>query len=166
MAHLFDQPDNNYTVTWQPEPDVRGTFSIFSTCTVTILLGIWSVIQLNLPRVGWEEDIERFLLWFLASLFVPESSIVLAWSQRNAANRVQKTIDRVFNKYVETSVSGARARMCSKFDELERQRRSPESNPQAQMDYHPQLLGYIWWHSTRCQRIRTNISRRPSPDPY
>jgi putative effector of murein hydrolase LrgA (UPF0299 family) len=120
MAHLFDQPDNNYTVTWQPESDVRGTFGIFSTCTVTILLGIWSVIQLNLPSVGWQEDIERFLLWVLASLFVPESSIVLAWCQRKAANRVQKTVDGVFSKYVEASVSGSRASMCSKFDELER----------------------------------------------
>jgi hypothetical protein len=118
MAHLFDQPSNNHTVTWQPEPDVRGTFSILSTCTITILLGMWSVIQLNRPWVGWDEAFERYFPWSLASLFAPESSIVVAWGQRQAANRVQKTVDEVFSNRVEPSVSGDQASMYAISDEI------------------------------------------------
>jgi hypothetical protein len=119
MAHLFDQPNINHTVTWQPEPDVRGTFSILSTCTITILLGVWSVIQLSLPRLGWEEDIDRFLIWIVTSLLAPESSVLLAWCQRKAANRVQKKVDEVFRTQVEASVSCTQASIYANFDKSE-----------------------------------------------
>jgi hypothetical protein len=105
MAHLFDQPNINETVTWQSEPAVRGTFSILATCTMTIILSIWSVVNLNLPRVHCKDGFENPFLWVVGSLFMPESSVILAWKQRKAASRVQKKVDEVFRTHVGASVS-------------------------------------------------------------
>jgi hypothetical protein len=105
MAHLFDQPNVNETVTWQPESNLRGTFSIFSTCTITIILGVWSVVHLNLPRIDWEDAFTRRLLWAICSVFVPESSVMIAWSQQKAASRVQKKVEEIFDTLASASVS-------------------------------------------------------------
>ncbi|KAK3345005.1 hypothetical protein B0H65DRAFT_573650, partial [Neurospora tetraspora] len=34
---------------WVTEPDIRGTFSILSTCIVTLVLCVWTAIHLNVP---------------------------------------------------------------------------------------------------------------------
>lgn len=44
-----NRTDVHYRLPWQPEPDRRDTFSILSTCLITLGLYIWSEIHLNLP---------------------------------------------------------------------------------------------------------------------
>jgi uncharacterized protein YifN (PemK superfamily) len=98
MAHLFDQPSTNETVIWKADSDLRGSFSILSTCTITLALGVWSAVHLNLPGNPQSRS-EAFLRrtgWIVCSLFAPEVLILVAWSQLKAAKRVQKKIDEVF----------------------------------------------------------------------
>ena len=42
----------NSTARWRPEPDVRGTFSILSSCLITLGLCAWSALHLNVPESG------------------------------------------------------------------------------------------------------------------
>jgi hypothetical protein len=98
MAHLFDQPTSNERITWRADPDFRGSFSILSACTITLFLGVWSAEHLNLPgnpRI-WQETFLHRLGWIVCTLFAPESLILVAWTQREAANRVQTQVEKAF----------------------------------------------------------------------
>jgi hypothetical protein len=98
MAHLFDQPNTNETITWKADSDIRGSFSIISTCTITLALGVWSAVHLNLPGNPKSRS-EAFLRragWIIYSLIAPEFLILVAWTQLKAAKRMQKKIDETF----------------------------------------------------------------------
>jgi hypothetical protein len=127
MAHLFDQPNINETVTWQPESNLRGTFSIISTCTVTITLGVWSVVHLNLPRIAWADAFTRRLVWAICSVLVPEASVIIAWSQHKAASRVQRKVEEVFGTHMGVSVSLNTSQWKAQF--LMNTKDNVESNP-------------------------------------
>jgi hypothetical protein len=47
MDTIFGNGSVNQGSTWQPEPTFRGTFSILSTCLITLGLCAWSAIHLN-----------------------------------------------------------------------------------------------------------------------
>jgi len=50
METIFgDSSSVNKTSPWQPQPTLRGTFGILSTCLVTLGLCVWSAIHLNMP---------------------------------------------------------------------------------------------------------------------
>ncbi|KAH7384001.1 hypothetical protein BKA66DRAFT_90039 [Pyrenochaeta sp. MPI-SDFR-AT-0127] len=98
MAHLFDQPSTNETIKWKADSDLRGSFSIVSTCTITLILGVWSAVHLNLPGNPHSQT-EAFLrrtAWIVCSLFAPEVLIFVAWTQRLAAKRIQKKVETMF----------------------------------------------------------------------
>jgi hypothetical protein len=42
----------NQTGGWHPEPNFRGTFSILSSCWITLILCLWSAVHLNIPAYG------------------------------------------------------------------------------------------------------------------
>jgi hypothetical protein len=107
MAHLFNQATSNKTITWQSDSDLRGSFSILSTCTITLLLGVWSAVHLNLPAnpESWREVLERRAGWIICSLLAPEVMISVAWTQRTAAKRVQKQVQEVFVTRAKETVS-------------------------------------------------------------
>jgi hypothetical protein len=107
MAYLFNQATSNKTMTWQSDSDIRGSFSILSTCTITLLLGVWSAVHLNLPAnpESWSEVLERRTGWIICSLLVPEVLILVAWTQRTAAKRVQKQVQESFVLRTKKTVS-------------------------------------------------------------
>jgi len=68
---------------WHSEPTHRGTFSILSSCLVTMALCIWTAVHLNLPEHRKEsQQVYRKILWLALGLFVPEAVVWNAWRQR------------------------------------------------------------------------------------
>ncbi|KAI4265643.1 MAG: hypothetical protein L6R38_009270, partial [Xanthoria sp. 2 TBL-2021] len=89
MVNPFANSSGSITSTWIPEPNGRGTFTLLSSCLVTISLCVYSAIHLNLPQHGqlWGQW-RRKLLWLVAGLIAPELVAYIAWQQRSEANRL------------------------------------------------------------------------------
>lgn len=51
------------TLSWEPQPTRRGTFSIISTCLVTLALCTWKIVHLNLPGVCPQADLPYSAWW-------------------------------------------------------------------------------------------------------
>ncbi|RMJ04895.1 hypothetical protein CDV36_014430 [Fusarium kuroshium] len=50
MDRIFGNGSASHrTATWEPEPTQRGTFSILSTCLITLSLCVWTAVHLNIP---------------------------------------------------------------------------------------------------------------------
>lgn len=107
MAHLFNQATSNKTIAWQSDSDIRGSWSILSTCTITLCLGVWSAVHLNLPAnpASLGEALRRRTGWAFCSLLAPEILILVAWTQRTAAKRVQEQVQLAFATSTEETVS-------------------------------------------------------------
>ena len=63
----------NATARWQPEPGVRGTWSILWSCLITLGLCAWSTLHLNVPEFGKAN--QQFWVktrWLLCIIFAPE----------------------------------------------------------------------------------------------
>ena len=91
MVNPFGNSHGNTTSTWIPEPNGRGTFTLLSSCLVTISLCVYSAIHLNLPQHGkhWAQW-RRKLLWLVVGLIAPEFVAYVAWQQRSEAKRLLK----------------------------------------------------------------------------
>lgn len=73
MFRPFGLPSENRTAEWHPEPTTRGTFSLVSTCLITMGLCIWTAVHLNIPGPG--ERVTQFwrkVFCVLIGLFAPE----------------------------------------------------------------------------------------------
>jgi hypothetical protein len=107
MAHLFDTPGSNQTIKWQSDSNTRGSFSIISSCTITLVLGVYSAVHLNLPgRPGsFTEAFLRRFAWIMCSLLAPEALVLVAYGQRRAAKRISKKVNEVFGAKSNTAVS-------------------------------------------------------------
>lgn len=75
-----------------------GTFTILSTCTITLTLCVWSSAHLNLPGVNGSRSSKfwRRVAWTLGGLFAPEYLIVTAWTQNRTAKRISKMVEKAF----------------------------------------------------------------------
>jgi hypothetical protein len=91
------QPLGNSTVlpaaAWHPEPRTQGTFSILSSCLITMSLCIWTSLHLNLPEHK-KEYLQKYrkLSWMMLGLIAPEMVVWNAWSQRNEMKKVSKVM--------------------------------------------------------------------------
>lgn len=84
---------SNRTITWQPEPLARGTWSILSVCVITTALCVWTALHLNIPpRDQKHLQFWRKLYWLGIGLFAPEIVAYTAWNQRQAASKGLKGI--------------------------------------------------------------------------
>jgi hypothetical protein len=73
MFSILGDGAANSTARWRPEPDVRGTFSILSSCLITLGLCAWSALHLNVPESG--KATQQFWVktrWLLCAVFAPE----------------------------------------------------------------------------------------------
>lgn len=78
MPDLFGAPSTNKTGQWKPEPDHRGTFSLLSTCLVTMSLCVWSALHLNLAtNKALAAQILRKTTWLVLGLLAPELVFIL-----------------------------------------------------------------------------------------
>ena len=65
--------NESLTSGWHEEPQIRGTWSILSSCIITISLCVWAAAHLNIPEYkkhGWQ--FWRRLGWLIVELFAPE----------------------------------------------------------------------------------------------
>jgi hypothetical protein len=76
---------------WHPEPRTRGTFSILSSCLITMSLCIWTSLHLNLPEHK-KEHLQKYrkLGWMMLGLIAPEMVVWNAWEQRKKMRKVSK----------------------------------------------------------------------------
>ena len=73
MFAPFGLPSENRTAEWRPEPISRGTFSLVSTCLITMALCIWTAVHLNIPEYGKSSKQSwRKILCIIVGLFAPE----------------------------------------------------------------------------------------------
>jgi hypothetical protein len=74
---------------WHPEPRTRGTFSILTSCLITMSLCIWTSLHLNLPEHK-KEHLSKYrkLEWMMIGLIAPELVVWNAWEQRRQMKRV------------------------------------------------------------------------------
>ncbi|KAF2866660.1 hypothetical protein BDV95DRAFT_504241 [Massariosphaeria phaeospora] len=70
---------------WKPEPLVRGTFSILSSCLITMTLCVWTAVHLNLPTHKKEsEQTWRKIKWLITALLAPEMVALIAYSNHRS----------------------------------------------------------------------------------
>ena len=67
-------------VHWQPSPKTRGTWDILTTCIITMLLCVWTAVQLNISPPGsvWKPRLRK-VGWLLVALLAPEFVAYTAW---------------------------------------------------------------------------------------
>ena len=103
MAEPALQPVRNDSLItpsrWVPEPNGRGTWSLLSTCIITILLCVWSAVHLNVPQR--EKQISKYwrrCKWLLLGLFAPEVVAYVAWQQWREAKRLRDDVRASFGQ--------------------------------------------------------------------
>ena len=84
MSSVFVSKTNlSGTITWQPEPSTRGTWSILSVCVITTSLCVWTAVHLNIPPSDQKHaQLWRKLYWLGVGIFAPEMVAYTAWYQR------------------------------------------------------------------------------------
>ena len=81
---------------WHPEPQTRGTFSILSSCLITMSLCIWTSLHLNLPEHK-KEHLQKYrkLGWMILGLIAPEMVVWNAWEHWKQMKEMSKEMQKV-----------------------------------------------------------------------
>lgn len=82
---LFGEAPQDRPAVWHPPPEHRGSFTILSTCIITLALCIWTSLHLNIPehqpkktRSSWNPKAWvtrqqwRKVSWLVLGLLAPE----------------------------------------------------------------------------------------------
>ena len=82
------------TVGFVADPNGRGTISLVLSCTLTLILCVWSALHLNLPKPGnsRQHDILLYLRWIITGVFGPELIVFTAWRQWCSAKILSSVI--------------------------------------------------------------------------
>ena len=89
MIDVFGNVTNGHTTVWIPEPNSRGTWSILSSCIITISLCVWTAVHLNIPEhQRRKQQLWRKIKWLLLGLIAPEMVAYVAWHQRKEAKKI------------------------------------------------------------------------------
>lgn len=95
MFHPFGNTTVLPSAEWHPEPLTRGTFSILSSCLITMSLCIWTSLHLNIPtHKKTRSQFYRKLGWMLLGLLAPELVVWNAWEQRKQAKKISALMQR------------------------------------------------------------------------
>ena len=107
MAHIVYVHGSNDTIKWAADPATRGTLNILSTCSITLLLCVWSSVHLNLPGNDrtFGANFFRRLAWLAGALVIPEYLILTAWTQRQTAKKISKEVEEAFDMKQQAKVS-------------------------------------------------------------
>ncbi|KAK1752185.1 hypothetical protein QBC47DRAFT_389961 [Echria macrotheca] len=115
---------------WQPEPGGRGTYSLLSSCLVTMILCVWTAVHLNIPGPELEPEDPCFISkwrrwrrfipqsqtsrkigWLTIGLFAPEIIAWTAFEQRREAKDLYREMRKKLGE-------GSRARQASRLTRL------------------------------------------------
>ncbi|KAH8701321.1 hypothetical protein GQ44DRAFT_55400 [Phaeosphaeriaceae sp. PMI808] len=72
MFNPYGSISPNQTTLWHPEPKTRGTYSILSSCLITVGLCVWTALHLNIPEYGSSKQMWRKIGWLSVGLLAPE----------------------------------------------------------------------------------------------
>ena len=114
-APVLVRAEDEAVLAWKQEPEGRGTWGIFSSCTITMTLCVYTALHLNIPtlfkesaqlpwwtwqRIKASHRILQFQ-WILLGLFAPEVVVYAAWTQfrdaRWLTNSMKKLLHEVSN---------------------------------------------------------------------
>src|SRR4030088_1682578 len=92
-------PLTSSPVSWEPDPEGRGTFSLIFSCLLTLGLCVWSAMHLNIPPhdESLVQSYMRNLKWGLIGVFGPELVVFAAWRQYNSAEALKAEVNRQIN---------------------------------------------------------------------
>ena len=93
MSPLFGNATSVDGPAFHPEPNNRGTWSILTTCIITISLCAWTALHLNIPehRKAKSQWLRK-TRWLLIGLIAPEFVAYVAWRQRQEARQVLRRV--------------------------------------------------------------------------
>ena len=75
---------------WRPEPDVRGTYGILSTCLSTIIIAIWTARHpdIRTPPLPWFKTQMESASTIIVFLFAPELLPMIAANEYRKARQL------------------------------------------------------------------------------
>ena len=95
LSHSAFATANNTIVSgWVDDPDGRGTFSITSSCVLTLSLCVHTAIHLNVPphkRTELQSWIET-AKWVVSGILAPELVVFVAWRQYVSASALDHIV--------------------------------------------------------------------------
>jgi hypothetical protein len=113
---FFGEALPNRQPSWRPPPGVRGSYTILSSCVITLVLCIWTAVHLNIPEHnigkkyskwdprGWIAKQQwRKVGWLILGLVAPEMLAFTAWTQRRDAYRFTKEINQIWDEHARGS---------------------------------------------------------------
>lgn len=89
---LHTNDDKTETIGWQSDPNGRGTFTLVSSCVLTLIICVYSAMHLNVTPHGgsglqfWWRNIR----WALAGIFAPDLVVFITWKQYLSARAIVK----------------------------------------------------------------------------
>jgi hypothetical protein len=108
----------NQTINWKTTPNMRGTFSIISSCILTLAISMWSAIHLNIPsqsRAKWQW-VEKFT-YLIGGVLWPEIIAFIALEQNIAAGESSKAIAQTLKLQRESILSAQSKHHSSQIGE-------------------------------------------------
>jgi len=92
--------DKSETVGWQSDPNNRGTFTLVSSCVLTLIICVYSALHLNVPRRGesalryWARTVRWAHVWTVSQDPKNRPSLTLSdlGRYRQLPAKVSKTI--------------------------------------------------------------------------
>ncbi|KAG8424862.1 hypothetical protein J3458_001620 [Metarhizium acridum] len=152
---LFGEAPQDRPAVWHPPPEYRGSFTILSTCIITLALCIWTSLHLNIPeqqankkRSNWNPKAWvtpqqwRKVSWLVLGLLAPEMIAFTAWVQRRNAYNLTKEIQEVWDEQLRgtprpsTSPTGARVSIGARSSQANHgAQSSPESLDRGSMGH-------------------------------
>ncbi|KAH7396802.1 hypothetical protein DE146DRAFT_789449 [Phaeosphaeria sp. MPI-PUGE-AT-0046c] len=114
MFYPYGNPQSNQTLSWGAEPKYRGTYSILSSCIITIALCVWTAVHLNVPEHGRiMPQFWRKMSWMLVGLLAPELVAWTAFQQLQEAKRIRDDMRKLFgHPPVPSTISKTRHRLA------------------------------------------------------
>lgn len=94
----FAQHNETVVNGWVSEPsNTRGTFSILSSCILTLTLCVYTAIHLNIPSCRDSElhKSMRTTKWVFLGIFAPELVVFVAWRQYISVTTLETTVKRL-----------------------------------------------------------------------
>jgi hypothetical protein len=118
MVQFFGNLSDTTAIVWQPASETRGTFSILSSCAITLILCAWTAVHLNIPEQPNSKErpylrkakwLSKFLPkphilvpvlrkagWLVLGLLAPELVAFTAWYQYVEAKRTARLVSRAW----------------------------------------------------------------------
>ena len=91
---VLDSGNSTSERVWHPNVTVRGTWSIYQSCIITIGLCVWQSIHLNIPppHEAWYKQTMRKVGFALTALIAPELVAFVAWYSADLRVRCRSLI--------------------------------------------------------------------------